>query len=161
MIKALQKKFIVAAMIAITVLLLVLLGMINTVNAWSTEQQSDRMLTMLLDNEISLAPQWPPNTREDRGFLAPPVSEDQAMSAVYFCVRISNSGVVTKMDVSRIVSVTEADAEEMALQAYGQSRDSGKIHHFRYRAAATRNDTVFVFLHVHALVSVLDLILSG
>ncbi|MFQ9799165.1 MAG: hypothetical protein ACLR23_09795 [Clostridia bacterium] len=59
MIKALQKKFIVAAMIAITVLLLVLLGMINTVNAWSTEQQSDRMLTMLLDNEISLAPQWP------------------------------------------------------------------------------------------------------
>lgn len=69
MIKALQKKFIVAAMIAITVLLLVLLGMINTVNAWSTEQQSDRMLTMLLDNEISLAPQWPPNTREDRGFL--------------------------------------------------------------------------------------------
>lgn len=148
MIKALQKKFIVAAMIAITVLLLVLLGMINTVNAWSTEQQSDRMLTMLLDNEISLAPQWPQNTREDRGFLAPPVSEDQAMSAVYFCVRISNSGVVTKMDVSRIVSVTEADAEEMALQAYGQSRDSGKIRHFRYRAAATPsgNDTVFVFL---------------
>ena len=31
MIKALQKKLIVAAMIAITVLLLVLLGMINTV----------------------------------------------------------------------------------------------------------------------------------
>ena len=53
MIKALQKKFFVTAMIAITVLLLVLLGMINAVNAWSTEQQSDRRVAMLLDNEIS------------------------------------------------------------------------------------------------------------
>lgn len=148
MIKALQKKFIVTAMIAITVLLLVLLGMINAVNAWSTEQQSDRMLAMLLDNEISLAPQRPPDMREERGFLAPPLTEDQAMSAVYFWVRVSNSGMVTKMDVSRIASVAETEAEEMALQAYGEARDSGKIRHFKYRAAATPNgsDTVFVFL---------------
>ena len=148
MIKALQKKFIVTAMIAITVLLLVLLGMIKAVNAWSTEQQSDRMLAMLLDNEISLAPQRPPDMREERGFLAPPLTEDQAMSAVYFWVRVSNSGMVTKMDVSRIASVAETEAEEMALQAYGEARDSGKIRHFKYRAAATPNgsDTVFVFL---------------
>ena len=43
MIKTLQKKFITTAMIAVTVLLLVLLGVINAINAWSSVKQTDSL----------------------------------------------------------------------------------------------------------------------
>lgn len=47
MIKSLQKRFITAAMIAVSVLLLVLLGAINVVNAWSSLGQTDSLLDAL------------------------------------------------------------------------------------------------------------------
>ena len=51
MIKTLQRKFVFTAMIAISVLLLLLLGAINTVNILTVEHQTDRKLTMLAENE--------------------------------------------------------------------------------------------------------------
>ena len=152
MIRALQRKFIVTAMTAISVLLLVLLGTINVVNAWSSGQQSDRMLAMLLENEISSGPQKPPGMRGGRGFLNPPVTEDTAMSAVYFWVLISDSGTIIQTDMSRIATVAEEEAKEFALQAYEQSKDYGKISHFKYGAAAAPNgkDQIFVFLDTSA-----------
>ena len=52
MIKTLQKKFIVTAMIAVTVLLTVLLGGVNAVNAWTSARENDRLLeSLLLDRQ--------------------------------------------------------------------------------------------------------------
>ena len=51
MIRTLKRKFIVAAMTAITVLLVTLLGAVNAVNAWSTSQESARLLENLVQME--------------------------------------------------------------------------------------------------------------
>ena len=59
MIKTLKRKFIVAAMIAVTVLLAALLGALNAVNAWSTSQESARLLENLVQMEISGPPGIP------------------------------------------------------------------------------------------------------
>ena len=44
MIKTLKKKVIFTSMIAITILLVVLLGAVNVVNAWSNHQETENLL---------------------------------------------------------------------------------------------------------------------
>lgn len=131
MIRTLQKKFVFTAMAAITVLLLVLLGAINVINAWSVDQQTERMLMMLSENEQSPAPQKP-HEGGRQGFLTPPITEDTAMSAVYFLVRLSAEGEVLRTDVSRIASVTEKEAKKYAETVSESEKLSGTIGHFKY-----------------------------
>ena len=45
--KTLQKKFVITAMAAISVLLLILRGAINGLNFWQTDRQTDRLLETL------------------------------------------------------------------------------------------------------------------
>ena len=52
MIRTLQKKFIVTAMVAVTVLLLVLLGAINVFNYLSSSRQSDTSKLLATDYTI-------------------------------------------------------------------------------------------------------------
>ena len=56
MIKTLKRRFIVAAMIAVTVLLVLLLGAVNAVNAWTTGQETARLLENLVQMETQGRP---------------------------------------------------------------------------------------------------------
>ena len=156
MIKTLQRKFVITAMAAISLLILVLLGVINIVNAWSSYAQTEELLLLLSDNKLEPAPQelqppdaseeWPsqalqlPQNQEPqelpgegpRGFLNPPITEDTAMSAVYFTVWVDPEGEVAGCDVSRIASVTEDEAAEYALAAMNKGKTSGTYGHFKY-----------------------------
>lgn len=59
MIKTLKRKFIVAAMIAVTVLLAALLGAVNAVNAWSTSREAASLLEDLVRMEVDAPPAVP------------------------------------------------------------------------------------------------------
>ena len=61
MIRLLKRKFIVAAMTAVTVLLTALLGVVNVVNAWTTAQDAAR----LLDNLVQMETLGRPNPSQD------------------------------------------------------------------------------------------------
>ena len=76
MTKTLQKKFITTAMLAITVLILVLLGAINGIYGLISGRQMERMLGMLADNggAPSRQPELPDRGRP--GFLELPIDED-------------------------------------------------------------------------------------
>ena len=50
MVKTLQKKFILTAMIAITILIAAMLGAINGINIWSSSNESSHMLDVLSGN---------------------------------------------------------------------------------------------------------------
>ena len=51
MVKTLQKKFIITAMIAITVLLVVTLGAVNVFNISRLRNEMNNTLTMLVEND--------------------------------------------------------------------------------------------------------------
>lgn len=57
--KTLQKKFVITAMAAISVLLLILLGAINGLNFWQTDRQTDRLLETLT-RQAAAAPRSEP-----------------------------------------------------------------------------------------------------
>lgn len=133
MIKTLQRKFIVTAMTAISVLLLLLLGTINIVNIRTVGNQIDAKLEMISQNEgnpdnIPMVPgDMPP--REPYGMKN---DYDTFMSSNFFVVRFDRSGYIVYIDVSRISSVSEEEAKELAEKVYTQNALSGKIDNFEY-----------------------------
>ena len=147
MIKTLQKKFIITSMIAITILLVVLLGVINGVNIWTISQETDGMLTALVNSRVSQGWQIPNEYTAHRNFWTRPYTQDEMMSAVFFIVRFGETGEIDYVDVSRISSVSEEEAKELALLAYKKDA-SGTIDKFKYTSTTTnRSDgTVYIFL---------------
>jgi len=194
MIRTLKRRFIVAAMIAVTVLLVALLGAVNAVNAWTTSQETGRLLENLVQMEAQGRPgfregegppafpegEWPPLKPEEdedddpddaddpddedslepseawedrdwdegprRGFMMDALTEDDRLSAVYFTVRVGSDGTAAA-DVSRISSVTEAEAAALAERARAAGKTEGRLESFRYASAVNREgETVWVFL---------------
>ncbi|WP_251391662.1 sensor histidine kinase [Mediterraneibacter agrestimuris] len=139
MIKTLQRKFIVTAMTAISALLLLLLGTINILNIYYVGNQLDKKLEMISQNEgnpdnIPMAPgDMPP--REPYGMKN---DYDTFMSSNFFVVRFDRNGDIVYSDVSRISSVSEEDAKELAEKIYAQNDLSGKIDSFEYMVRDSR-----------------------
>lgn len=148
MIKTLQKKFIITAMVAISVLLLVLLGAINGVNYWMVSQQAERTLMMLSENEGGFPPQMEQQKKGRPSLFGSPFLRDTAMSARYFVVGLDTVGNVLQTDVSRIASITETEAEVFAQKAYERGDVSGSIDQFKYKITPPHDGkgSVIIFL---------------
>ena len=134
MIRSLQKKFVVTAMIAVTVLLAVVLGALNIINAVSTTRQAENLLMELVMRSDRNGFQ-PHGMREDRrnfGFLAEPMGENIEDSSAYFIVRMDERCSVLDVDVSHISSISEEEAEAYALSLDVDS-DRGRLDSFRYQ----------------------------
>lgn len=72
MTRTLQKKFIVTSMIAVTVLLALLLGLLNGFNAWSNARRSERLAEVLLRTELIVGrAEEPPGNPPPEGELPP------------------------------------------------------------------------------------------
>lgn len=149
MIKTLQRKFVFTAMIAISVLLLLLLGAINTVNILTVKHQTDRKLLMLAENE-----EKPDNNPMPHGNKPPREpfgqknEDDDFMSSNFFVVEFNADGEITRTDVSRVSSVEEQVAETMAQELLQKNSLSGEMGRFRYVLWERRmgSGTVAVFL---------------
>ena len=163
MIRTLKRKFIVTAMIAVTVLLVTMLGAVNVVNAWTTSQESARLLEDLLRMETQGPPALPDGERpaagpqgeeppepRDRpgGFMGEVFTENSRLSAVYFTAWVRD-GSVRRTLVDRISDVTDEDAVAMAESAAASGKSAGCVDRFRYASAATpEGETVYIFLDV-------------
>lgn len=162
MIQMLQKKFIMTAMAAISVLILVLLGALNAMNFWITSQQIDHTLSMLASG-----PEETPPPDRGSGFFEPPMDRDVLLSARYFLVFFDSSGQVVGTDVTRIASVSEEQAEEYGQQVQQKQREKGSLDRFRYQVSSgPEGGQVIAFLdwssQLYAAMAVLGLsVLAG
>lgn len=171
MIRTLQKRFIITAMAAITVLLVVLLGTINALNLWRVSNETDNTLSELIKNEgLGLpGPHMLPEGEEREGvsgigdggskpgpepdrhnLFNPAISEDMAMAARFFLVRLNQEGEVVYTDISRISSVDEATAREYAFKAVESGDMEGTMDNFEYRITVSEDGQgkVAIFLNV-------------
>ena len=157
MIRTLQKKFIVTAMVAVTVLLLVLLGAINVFNYLSSSRQSDQLLEQLAALEgFGPAPQGRPEAPDAPGrmadrrglFLRTP-DEDDRRTALGFSVRFNAAGEAESVDLTRIASLTEEEAVSLAQEALAAGQSSGRLGERKYRIVEPAPDCkTVVFLDV-------------
>lgn len=123
MIKTLQKKFILTAMAAVTVLLLFMLGAINGIHYWMTENQTEHTLNMLSENEGHFPQQQEP-LRERPDFFPPRSDRDFTMSSRFFLVHLDSLGKIVRTDISQIASISETEAKQLALEVLAQETPS-------------------------------------
>lgn len=142
-------------MAAVSVLLIVLIGGINTANYLASSHQTARLLEMLTEND-GVFPQTGPEERkkEDDGrmgqpkrLMAFPPEDGRGLSEGYFTVRLNDAGEIIFCDVSHMMSMTEADAEEYAKEAEKSGKSCGSTDHLRWMAALSKNgdETIIAF----------------
>lgn len=150
MTRTLQRKFVVTAMVAITVLILFLLGAINVANIVIVGNQIDRTLHVVSEHEGSAGELRPlPDSVTPRPFMDAPKNDyDTIMSSNFFVVRFDRNGTILSTDVSRTSAITEEEAETLALRIYESGKESGRTGRFRYLLAASPTGRVctLVFL---------------
>lgn len=147
-------------MVAISVLLIIMVGAINVANIWMNASQAEQRLGMLLDNElrmhqntINMEETRPEMTKPDTinieetrsfsnrplGIFHRPIDEDTAMSLRFFTAQANAEGKVIRLDVSRISSVTEDEAKRFASEVFGQQHTAGYTHSFKYGVETLEN----------------------
>lgn len=135
MIKKLQKKFIFSAMLAVTILLVLLLGTINIINAYSSINQNEKLINTLLNGETVMQP--PRDEKRPMRILSSPFDENFKISSVYFTVHTDGFGNIISTDVSRIADLSESDAKEIFNEVISRNSSEGKIHSFRYKSVVS------------------------
>ena len=160
MIQILRRRFIITAMLAISVLLLVLLGVINTGNIIVNNQQINQVLNNLIESEGLYTPpeeamvQFSPTEDSTRTWPQIPASPttDDMLGARYFFVRFDIDGEITSADISHIHIVGITEAQEMARAVYDGTADTGRIERFQFRMtqALDQQSSLVIFLDVSA-----------
>ena len=186
MVKTLQVRFVKTAMIAITVLLLVVIGAISGIYTYRTYTDVTQLADMLLENrgvpdmgDMGMMNPGGPgrgsvaaddfdwddpddmDDDDDMGWFRRDrrITPDHAMSARYFLVLFAEDGSVQKTDTSRIYSISEEKAQEMAQVVLTSGRESGLAERFLYKMRDEDDYTAVVFMDVSSqLSSVLSVI---
>ncbi len=146
--KTLRKKFIIFAMSAVTVLLLVLVLAINGLNLYFTNQQENIVLETLVNadgnfRQMNLR-EPPPADSPMMAPLFPQPNMDQMRSQRFFIVRLDPDGSVSEINLDQIFSVSEEQAEKFARTIFTKQSESGKIDRFRYKAVRS-DDGIDIF----------------
>lgn len=157
-------------MLAISILLIFLLGALNGFNLFFTAGQTETLLSVLMERELAPQPPqfspWPHAEHPKGNLFSPEMNENDALGAVFFAVRISGTGEVKEIRLDRIASVTEEEAAALTKKALESQRESGRIEQFRYLKKQSDGGTVCLFLdttgQMHTVLRILLLsVLTG
>ena len=161
MINKLRKKFIVAAIAAVFLVLLVLIGSINLLNYRSLVSDADGTLQILAENRGSFPrqmfreqdkpsePQPPPAIeRNDGPFDARRGGIGElAYQSRYFSAWFADGGSLSRINLDNLASLTEEDAAALAENIYASGRERGFSGGYRYCRADCDGETMLLFLN--------------
>ena len=155
MIHSLQRRFILTAMIAISVFVLVLLGVTNGMNAYSTYRQNREILDGLCGNAAAGKPVGTEDVSEENGkrrfnWFGVDLMSNYKNSAAYFVAVFDQTGTIRSVDTVRIASEPEQDLRDTAQSVYDKGEKSGVTGIYRFRSVPqTDGDGLaFVFLDI-------------
>ena len=167
MIKKLRRKFIVAAIIAVFLVLLVLIGSINVLNYRSLVSEADGTLQILAENkgffpqqmfrepDRPADPAAPPDTAlppaEEAwgGFFGPQRggSRELAYQSRYFAAWFADDGALSRLNLESLASLTEEEALALAENVYASGKDRGFTGEYRYCRTISDGETLLLFLN--------------
>ena len=167
MIGKLRKKFIAAAIVAVFLVLLLLIGSINILNYRSIIAEADGTLQILssnggaFPNQMFDKPGLPGDMGEGPGMQAPPKDAGRegrfearrggfgelAYQSRYFTASFDAEGALAGVNLENLVSLTEDEAVDLAESVYVSGREKGFADEYRYCRAACGGETMLVFLN--------------
>lgn len=165
MIKKLQRKFIISAMAAVTIVLSIIMIIINSVNYVNIIKSANNLLNILEDNNGVFPMEEKDNPHaEDKDEKKPPkmdISKEAPFQTRYFTVEITPEGNVYRIDTGKIAAISTETAKEYALELYNQNKTEGRRDCYIYRAvnlkkaaadssnnATKEGNVMYIFLNV-------------
>ena len=146
MIERLQRKFGFIALGSLLLVMVVVLGAVNTVNFHQINERADGLLRILSDN----GGKFPASSDKDKppedGPPGAQMNEETQFETRYFTARASSGGTVTQIDTGHVAAISSAEAKEMAEQALSSGRDSGTIGVYRYLRTEQNDGSLLVFV---------------
>ena len=163
MIKKLKIKFIVLAMVSLTVLLSLIVAGMNTINYRTVVSDADTKLEVLEENagRILMEDMMNPfrnfdeyyfDEDNDRAFFGPrghggrSMTRDEAEESRFFIVSVDDSGSVLRTYTDRISAVDTDAAVEYAEKALASGKENGFVGEFRYAVSDSASGTTLTFL---------------
>lgn len=172
MIKKLKTRFIILAMVSLTILLTAIVAGMNIINYNKVVSDADDRLTVLegysgrllerengddeggkfmRDGDEELGGQDDPfENREDflgpKGPGGPSMTRDEAEEARFFSVFMDSGGDVTRTNTERISAVDSEEAAEFAKEALASGEDRGFVEELRYSVSEKDGVTIVTFL---------------
>ena len=151
--KTLRRKFILFAMSAVTLLLMVLIGAITGFSWIVLDSQSSSILHALAGGEGKFFQMEFPNPRP----FAPPLNMDTIKSARFFTVRTDREGNVLDVNIDQISSVSTEQAVQYARQI---TDTTGKIESYKYEVKQLGADHLIFFMDTSRQLGTFVMVLS-
>lgn len=130
MVRKLQNKFILTAMLAVTILLTVLIAAINILNYAVTERSHRQLLQMLCRDRGRIMQEEGGEEKAFGDFLD---RRSMQRNSSYAIVFLDEDGAVSRTDLAHIFELEEEEASALALQAMAMEKEEGKIGSYMYR----------------------------
>ena len=160
MIRRLRNKFILAAIAAIFLVLLLLIGSVNALNYQNLVREADSTLEILAENKGSfpmhmLRPLDPAEMRDAPPDAAPGDmpefrrggNGELAYQSRYFTVWFDGEGTLLRSNMENIAALTEEDAALLAKEILAKGRAKGFSDDFRYCSTSCDGETMLIFLN--------------
>ena len=141
MIKKLRRKFILIAMCSMIFVLGTIVTVINVLNYQKTDNYSNRIISLLTDNEGGFPKDFPVRPNQGDG-----MTPETPFEARFFSVMLDEQGDVVFSDVRQIAAITPQTAEKYAKTLYQDSKTAGMYDDYKYRAKETDKGTLYIFL---------------
>lgn len=143
MIRKLRKKFVLTAMAALLIILILILGFINLLNYHQIESRTDEIVQTLLAGggrfpQEQFAKQGPPQDLERTHRMEAP------FETRYFTVTVAQDGTILNTDVGHVAAVSEEDADAYAEGIVSQGKTKGSIGTYRYGTDKTEDGATLV-----------------
>ena len=155
MIQRLRIKFTITALLSVTVVLFVTLGVINGMNYRRILQASDEILDILAVNHGTFPP-FPLPGRDDPGGALhgrPEMSPETPYEVRYFTVYFNTQSGEANVDTRRIAAVDATQAEELGKTAAQKKADRGFTGIYRFAKTEVGNDLLIIFLDCDGMLS--------
>lgn len=159
MIKKLQRKFIMITMGSLALVMVILLGSINTVNLYQIDRKVNGALKILSENQGRF-----PTYRKGKlpvndlhfGFE---MNEETPFETRYFVVKLSKDKSIREIDTSHIAAVSSDDAATYAKKILSSNKSNGYKDIYKYTIVSTPDGYMLVFMDCRSQIQMATLFL--
>lgn len=141
MIRKLRRKFIWIAMVSMIFVLGTIVTVINVLNYKKADNYSDKVISVLVDNEGGFPKDFPVRPNQGDG-----MTPETPFEARFFSVMLDGQGDVVFSDVRQIAAITPQTAEKYAKNLFTSGETAGMYNDYKYRAKETDKGTLYIFL---------------
>lgn len=148
MIKKLQRKFVLIAMLAIILVTGTIFGLITFESYRQTNRQTDELIGLIVENNGSF-----PDYKSKKDDVSEFITKETEFSTRYFTLRLDSSNEIIDMNLQYIAAVSQEDVNTILESVLASNENSGYYNNYKYRIVQNDGETLIVFLDCNLQIS--------